>query len=661
MSARDVFAEGGPLASKFPGYRPRAGQVAMAEAVERAIAKEDHLVVEGPTGTGKGLAYLVPAIEHALGGSELDQKRREASSRRVIVVTANIALQEQLHKKDLPSLVGVVPPFEHVMIKGRNNYLCLSAKEKVASQGALFSDPEIGSLLAWAEFTETGDISELERPPSPAMWRRLSVAADECKGSHCKNRKECFAERARRGAMRAHVIVTNYHLFFAHLKVREAMRRLRDEGAQVELDVVLPPADVIVFDEAHKAEEIAREFLGVAVAEGGVRWAVSKVGNPSIEARLDEKSQRFFSAARELRESRDYRARLKENHRLIPLGEQLAEELRTVARAYSQQLASTSWSQDEQGDLRNRKKRCNILADALDEAMHPEKKDDWVYYLEEQLTGKGEKRVSVRSKPLDPSPWLRDELFEQFKTVVLTSATMATSGGPRPFAYVRKGIGLDPNRGDDLVVESPFDWSTHAMLVIPKTMPDPKEDKDGFGPAVADHCVDIASEAGGRTLCLFTSYKNMREAAREMKNRLAYKVLAQGEKPRTMLVEEFKKDVQSCLLGCESFWAGVDVPGEACSVVIIDRLPFVTPDDPVADAMSDRNDRYFFEHSVPRAVIQLKQGMGRLLRSENDRGVVVVLDRRLTGTGYGRQILGALPKMRAANEVEDVGRFLSCP
>jgi ATP-dependent DNA helicase DinG len=653
----EVFGPGGLFAQKFAGYAPRSGQIELARAVRRAITEQQHLIAEGPTGTGKGLAYLVPAIEHSTGTrtstNRVTGRPETRHGGKTIVVTANIALQEQLVTKDLPLLRDVLDrPFRFALIKGKNNYLCIDAVGKMLAEGLLRRDDELDRLLAWAQSTETGDVSEFPEQPSAAVWRRMSVGSDECKGQQCKYFGQCFAEKAKDAMHEADVVVTNYHMFFAHLVVRSKMRQIAARGGAVDPDIVLPPADVVVFDEAHKAADIARDFLGFTFSKGAVDWLLRGF-NHDVSTRCKQESEQFFRKLCDLKASRSYRSRLKRGHGLE--GEPLALCLDAVAKFYAESVNGGAWDEDERAELLMRSRRSASLASNLREAMKPEMTDRTVYFIEETRGRGGAVSCAIKSKPIDVGAWLKEELFGQYRSVILTSATLATGGGSKPFDFVRKEVGLET--GEDLVAESPFSWSDSAMLVIPKTTADPK-DRDAFPPSVAEHVRDVAKASKGRTLALFTSYKNLELAADACRG-LPYRVLKQGQAPRTKLVEDFKKDVSSVLLGCESFWAGVDVPGEALSCVVIDRLPFPTPDDPIVDAIAERDKNWFFTYAVPRAIIQVKQGAGRLIRSVTDRGCIVILDQRVVKMGYGRALLAALPKMKMADEVEDVAAFFA--
>lgn len=636
MSIESVFGGEGLLAAKFKGYAPRKGQVDMAEAVAKAIAEKGHLIAEGPTGTGKSLAYLVPAIEWATKKEQFQSTR----PKKVIVVTGNIALQEQLVGKDLPMLREIIPEaFDFCLAKGRNNYLCHDALGKTLANNVLAGkDGQIARLLAWAQTTQTGDVSEFPEQPEPGLWKQMSVGSDECKGSSCKWFSDCFAEKAKRAQLGSQVVVTNYHLFFAHLLIREKMRELQARGAPVELDVVLPPADVIVFDEAHKAADIARDFLGFQITKGQIDWLIRGF-NHELADKTKAAADRFFRAMGEHRTSRMYKSRLKAGHPLQANALPLITLLSEVAGFYKKAAAAASWSQDERAELEVRAKRGAQLSQQLEEAMSPEKRDDVVYFIEE-MKGRAGSSFILKSKPIEVGAWLEKALFQSYPTVIVTSATLATSD-KSGFEFVKKELGL--KQCAEMVAESPFSWRDQVLFVVPETMTDPKEYAT-FAGSVARHVVDIARATRGRMLGLFTSFKVLDAAHRYATETLPFRIYKHGEMPRTMLVNKFKEDVESCLFGSESFWAGVDVPGESLSCVVIDRLPFPTPEDPIVDAIAEKDRNWFFNYAVPRGIIQFKQGFGRLIRTTTDRGVVVCLDRRVTDMSYGRSFIAALPR-----------------
>ena len=628
----NVFGPGGLLARRFEGYMPRPGQIELAQAVDVALEDGEHLMAEAPTGTGKSIGYGVPASYHAA-----------RKGRRVVIATANIALQEQLVGKDLPLLAGLLPwRFEFALLKGKNNYLCHDRLYQEEAEGTLdlLDDPGDGpmldELLQWARCTEKGDVSELPFAPPYRLWRRFSTTSDECKGSDCRFRDECCSLRARAVAQEAQVVVCNYHILFAHLQVREATGQ----------DLVLPPFDVAILDEAHKAADIARDFFGFQVTAGAVRWAtrlLKKTGEARFQQAIAQEAERFFDRLARYRSCPTYRRRLRVPDS-VPWSRH-HDHLDEAASAYVEAAAGAG-DKDQRAELQRAAARCETLADHLRQAMTLADPGA-VAFIEDNARG----QAVLRSKPIEVAERLRQTLFDQAHSVVLTSATLTTGGS---FDHIVREVGVPQPRL--LSVESPFDLRRQALLVVPADMPEPND--PAFPAAVASTVAEVLELAEGRTLGLFTSYRNLNATYERVRGN-GHRVLRQGDMPRTALVEEFRRDVRSVLLGTESFWAGVDVPGEALSCVIIDRLPFPSPDDPVLDAISERDRQWFRSYSLPRAVIAFKQGFGRLIRTTSDRGVVVVLDRRLVTKSYGRMFTGSLPPMLKSQRLDNIQRFLA--
>lgn len=664
-----VFGPTGYLSTVFPGYTPRTGQVALARAVDHAIAERTHLLAEGPTGTGKSLAYAVPASYFAA-----------QTGKPVVIVTANIALQEQIVNKDLPLLQSIVPwDFTYALLKGRNNYLC--EDKRLGSEGGSFSHQHYEASLEektqldvvrkWAkaaarrEVESDGDVSELPFEPLHRVWKGFSVTADECKGQGCRYKNECFANAALAKARSAKVIVTNYHMLFAHLRV----------FLSAGLDVVLPPFEVVVLDEAHKAADIARDFFGFDVSQDTVKRIGRRVRDedPQAHELVDRSATYFFALLGGLRRDRKrYKARLTGDYTLeeleawTKLGGGLeravvvfGSRLRRLERELEELKQSGGGMTDEAEDLREAVSeaerdvdRGNTILENLRQAMSPRDHDRHVFFLEED----DKTRITVKSKLVCPGDVLETTLFDHTPTwrgadgeichghrttVIATSATLATNG--TSFDFVANELGVPKGYGE-LVAQSPFDWSSQCLFIVPAGLPEPNSDE--FKHAVAATVERAVLLAGGRTLALFTSRRVLEHTYDTINGtcrRNGIRLLRQGDAPRTKLIAEFKEDVSSVLLGTESFWAGVDVPGEACSVVIIDRLPFPTPDDPVLDVMSASDDAWFFKYSVPRAMIAFKQGFGRLIRARSDRGVVICLDSRITSKRYGKDFLRSLP------------------
>lgn len=623
----DTFNMGGHLGLALPGYAPRKGQIDYAKAVDLAIEHKRHLVAEGPTGTGKSFGYLVPATYHAVH-----------NQRRVIVVTSNIALQEQLITKDLPVLAEALPwKFTYAMLKGKNNYLCIERyeKEKLSNQRCLDPSEEQAreEILTWGAFTRDGDKNCLPRVPPDSVWRDFSVSPDDCKGKHCAFFRDCFSVRAKERAHAAHVLVTNYHIFFAHLQVKE------DTGREL----VLPAMDVVILDESQDAAEIARDFFGFQLRPGTFKWLARDL--PAKERDLLEATgSAFCSRLAAYSRTPEYSRRLKAREPVQ------WRDLSTLLQDAESRYAHLAAGEEDPGVRAQQKQRgdkaCE-LAEQLEEAMtlsDPEK----VYYIDRFEHGS----AALRSKPVNISERLGKLLFGAAPTAVVTSATLAVNGG---FDHVIEELGMGDC--DGIVVESPFKWENQALLILPQGLPEPTA--PAFQSAMATTIAHVVDLARGRTLALFTSYRNLNAAYDRLKDMdCEYPLLKQGDLPRTTLVEEFKVR-SSVLLGTDSFWQGIDVPGEALSCLVVDKLPFPTPDDPVLDLLTERDPHgWFKKYSLPRAILKLRQGVGRLIRTPEDLGVVVLLDTRLVTKGYGKQVLGSLPKMPVQRNLGAIRGFL---
>lgn len=626
----DIFGAGGLFAQRFVGYETRPGQVALAHAVDAAFTDGEHLLAEGPCGTGKSVAYLTPAIHHAV-----------ARGKKVVVATANIALQEQLVGKDLPLLADILPEgFTFALMKGKNNYLCADRFYE-GQVGALFADiydpdeeEQYASIAAWAGETTTGDVSELPFKPRYGLWRKLCGDTEDCDGDRCR-KTGCFAWQARERAKDADVIVTNYHLLFAHLQVRAATG----------MDLILPPFDLAVCDEGHEIAEIARDFFGFRVTEFALRRLARplvRAGAAELASQINRAADDFFRAVRQYARSPRYKARIKEPGFVD--GQSVLSVL-DAHRRYWTARQETAQDEEEARRIARRVARGESLRQRIETVLRFDD-DNFVYWIDEDVRG----RIVLSGKPIDVAPYLRAELFEATESVVVTSATVTTGG---TFDFIRDQIGLEGGR--ELAVESPFDFRDQVLLVVPEMACAPNS--PSFAGEMALELGKILDLVGGRALGLFTSYRNL-HAVHDRIAGNGHRILVQGERPRTQLVQEFKDDVASVLLGTTSFWTGIDVPGESLTCLVIDRLPFPTPDDPVMDAICSRDRRWFARHSIPRAVIALRQGFGRLIRSQSDCGVVVIFDRRLVEKPYGKVFLRSLPGCRRSRKVESIARFL---
>jgi len=650
-SLYSFFAPGGALSSSHPAYEFRRGQLQMAEAVEQAITDKRHLLVEAGTGTGKTLAYLLPAIR---------------SGKRVIVSTGTKNLQEQLFYKDVPFLEQVLFPngegrLRVCYMKGRNNYLCRQKLYDLKNQPILRELAEVAQYQAiaeWERHTETGDRAEISGlPEGSALWHKIDARSDACTGQKCPQFDRCFITEMRRRALESDIVIVNHHLFFADLAIKRAAEQAPDVG-------VLPEAGIAIFDEAHELEEVAGSYFGVAVSnlrldelardvETTLRQRKTLPASVSLAcANLRERSQFFFG--------------------LIPPGEgrfaftnregfleENGDDYISVMNALTRLMAELEGMKEKPEELVQFARRAEEFKVQLSFIL--EAKDRNTVFWIERRGGLGRARsgariVSLQATPIDVSQLLRQTLFENLDTAVLTSATLAVSNG---FDYIQRRLGLDHARS--LIVPSHFDYSRQALLYVPPDLPDPRSDQ--FAARSAQVMRRILEITQGRAFCLFTSYAQMHDIYERLLGELEYPMLIQGSAPRSALLEEFRTTRNAILFATSSFWQGVDVQGEQLSCVIIDRLPFAVPNDPVVAArvaaIAADGGNAFMEYQVPGAVITLKQGFGRLIRSLHDRGVLVLLDNRIRRQRYGRVFLESLPKYRVAQGLEDVEEFFS--
>jgi ATP-dependent DNA helicase DinG len=594
------------LASVMPGYERRPEQLALTEAVERALASGEHLMAEAGTGTGKSLAYLIPALE---------------SGQRVVVATATKALQEQLLTNDVPIAAAALGrKVDVAVLKGRQNYLCRKSLQSLALLGgALMKTTEDADaydrLLPWIESTETGDRAELDEEPSHTLWSELAVGADRCAGKRCPFLSSCFAEAARERAGEAELVIANHALYFADV----ALRGGGDDGPRV-----LPPHDAVVFDEAHRLEESAATWLGGRVSSPGIRRFVGDVDRACREAQVPVPAvaiDRVERAAERLLRTvapASGRKRLREPP--VEPGLVLVDALASLGEALK-------GHKDELDDLAKRAVR---FAVEVESCLDPNSTEVVVWAEPD----------AVAWAPVDVSADLRRLLWSDGPTAILVSATLQTAGG---FQFPRRRRGLDEPR--ELAVGSPYDYRGQTLLYVPRTMPDPRA-ADALE-RVAEEVVELCSLSRGRALVLTSSYRALAAIAEGVRGRIPYDVLVQGEAPRERLAERFRDETESVLIATSTFWQGIDVPGEALSLLVIDKLPFGAPGDPLVEARCERIERdggdWFREYSLPTAVLQLRQGFGRLIRGHGDRGVVAILDPRLRTRAYGRAFLQALP------------------
>lgn len=662
-----VFGKGGYLDVRIDGYQPRDGQIKLARAIDRGIRDGRHVIGEGPTGTGKSFAYSVPAAYHAVH-----------SGKKVCIVTANKNLQRQIYQKDLASLAAAVPwPFTYAIRKGVTSYLCRRNFDARTYQEVMFETTEQRQMLEatvqWAETTKTGDYEDSPGPP-PKVWAGFSTGREECDGRKCVRFGECFAKQAKDASEKASIIVTNYHLFFLHLRMGEERP-------------ILPKFDVVIMDEAHRAANIAREFFGQEITFGGLHRCVKDLHMINVtrfKGRGQLLRQAFMLEVNRMWDLLSARARahdhvITEKNRVDTTAlEERLEEIRLFYDEVADALdpASTTFdakgaSQGSQpGPYRKMAGKCFEKKEELAE-FRSLAGEGMVYFIEGSGYEPHGKYVRLKSKAVEVSGFMRPMLFERFKTVVQTSATLAVRGGSGgDFAYLRREMGMNPREGavdlsvEELVVESPFDWPQQAMLVIPSTMPEFVHGDDRWDKAVLDHTQKTVELMNGRTLCLFTSFRMLEAARDRLRKETSFRILVQGEKTNRELAAEFQSDVHSVLLGTESFAEGVSIEGEACSCVLLDKIPFINKNDPVMMGLERRlkkrgsRDDVFRTYMLPEAIISFKQRVGRLIRTVEDIGVVVVLDRRLLTKTYRKQFIKSIPPVRLVTDLAAIKPFL---
>lgn len=647
----NVFGNGGLIARFHENYEYRSGQIAMAENVTRAFEEGRHLIVEAGTGTGKTLAYLVPAIAASI-----------RKKKRIVVSTGTKNLQEQLMEKDIPFLQKVLPgKFAAAYMKGRSNYACLYRIHKADHQPILDGLDQMGHfkrISEWSRETSTGDRRELDDLPEDlSFWGRINAKGETCIGQKCPDYEPCFITRMRAAAEKAEIIVVNHHLFFADLNVR---------GNQ--FGKVIPDYGAVIFDEAHLIEDIASDYFGFQVSnfqiEELARDAATLPLTDAVATRDIDKAAskiagladqfwiRFTQARNDGRfplepDAFVYRSNAGET-KPTALGEAYYV-LDTALQRLESSVAPFSETVPEADSLLRRTRQARFDLDFV--VTRAER--SYVYWLERR--GKG---IFLRASPVDVSELLREKLFNRVETCILTSATLSSNGR---FDFIRDRLGLDTSKTNSFEAPSAFDYENQAVLYLPRAMPDPRSAE--FTQLAAGEIVKLLQATSGRAFVLCTSNQSMNALYELVSSRVQYKCLLQGTMSKAGLLDRFRDTPNAVLFATQSFWQGVDVQGEQLSCVIIDKLPFAVPSDPLVAARSRHIDESggnsFFDFSVPQAVIALKQGIGRLIRSSNDRGVIAILDPRLRTKRYGKDFLQSLPRMRITSDMNDVERILS--
>ena len=635
ITVDDIFGPGGQLEKSHPGYEFRASQLEMARIADEAFQKKRHVVIEAGTGTGKTLAYLIPAIR---------------SGRKVVISTATKSLQEQIFQKDIPFLQKhFAPNLKAALMKGRNNFLCRQKVHQMDGQALLKGLDEIdwfAQIRDWEKVTETGDRSELTFLPDDAdLWNRIDARSDLCTGEKCPEFQRCFVTAMKMRAAEADIIIVNHHLFFADLAIRQD-----DFGS------ILPEYAAVVFDEAHEIEDVASDYFGRQISsyrfeelardiEAVLRML--QIDAPQLRkqlVRMRERSRHFFEAFPE-REGR-YPFGPADRRSFLDRNRQAYEELTTALKRAEAELGALTPKPEEIIALARRASELRReLAFLLESEEH-----GYVYWYERR--GRG---VFMAATPIDVSEILREQLFERFDTVVLTSATLSVGGS---FDYLKQRLGVHPS--EEVMLPQEFDFSHQALLYLPRNMPDVRH--TSFSASASQEIERLLQISEGRAFCLFTSYAQMRDIYERVASRVSFPLLLQGTAPRSVLLERFRSTPNAVLFATSSFWQGVDVPGSQLSCVIIDKLPFAVPSDPIVAArvraLQEDGRNAFAEYQVPEAVLALKQGFGRLIRTKTDRGILAILDNRIQRMQYGKIFLDSLPGYGTTQDLAEVARFM---
>lgn len=621
------------MARFLEGFEYRPSQIEMARLIHQAVAHGPHALIEAGTGTGKTLGYLVPIY---------------LSGKKAVISTGTKNLQEQIYFKDIPLLAGATgAKIDAMLMKGRKNYLCLHRYHQYFSQASLLNPDRENlhrSLQKWLKSTRYADRGELSwmRDDDP-RWDALSATSEQCLGVDCLYWEDCYLAALRRRAAQARIIIVNHHLFFADLMVKQSG-----------FGEIIPRFQVVVFDEAHRIEEIATSFFGKRVSTHQLMELANDVER-EIKVLAGDERKEFIKPLELIRTgtvqlldtvaSRDERGRL-DRETLQEIGAGAGRLIRQGLGFFRDKTPERTRGGTA---LQVFAGRANAMDAALEEILKERESDRLKWYE------KRKRMVVLHASPLEIAGSLEEALYGNVETMIFTSATLSTNGN---FDYFRGRLGL-PEKGFEGLYPSHFDFKNQTLMYVPEDLPPPNSPR--FGPLIAERIIEILAITSGRALVLFTGYHNLNLVYARLEGKIPYRIYKQGDAPRSALLETFRQDTHSVLLATGSFWQGVDVPGEALSCLIIDKLPFDSPGDPLVAARIEsiraRNGNPFMTYQLPSAIISLKQGLGRLIRNSSDRGILCVLDVRLIQSRYGRFFFESLPAIPLSRELDDVGNF----
>lgn len=635
MNSRQFFGKHGLLSRWHPNYEHRAGQLEMAEAVEKALQEKRHLIVEAGTGTGKTLAYLIPAI---------------LSGKRVVISTGTKNLQEQLFFKDVPFLQKHFDrPLNVCYMKGRSNYACrqkIYDAEKLPVLSGMEEVADFEIIRNWEKTTESGDRAEIRTlPENSTVWHKFDARTEMCTGTKCQQFERCFITEMHRRALESDIIIVNHHLFFADLAIKQNGDALG----------IIPEYWAVIFDEAHEIEDVAGQHFGTSISNlqfVDLRRDITSVtrqrnaGSQELD-RILESAESHVEAFFALLPAADGRTIFREHNEFLEKHDEVYFDLLRSLEVVGAQLGLIEGSEEVMMLYARVCDYANSIKFWMENVQR-----GFVYYVERR-----NRACYLQATPIDVSTMLEERLFEKLDVTVLTSATLAIAGS---FEYMEHRLGVRNSR--TLVVEGQFDYAAQALLYVPQHLPDPRS--TNFTKAAAEEIARILEASEGRAFVLFTSYQQMRAVYDYVSLAIDYPALLQGSGPRSALLDEFRETPNSVLFATSSFWQGVDVQGDKLSCVIIDKLPFAVPSDPVVDAriaaIRESGGNPFYDYQIPQAALALKQGFGRLIRSRTDRGVLSILDNRITSKGYGQIFFDSLPDYGFTMKFQEVEEFFKC-